>query len=166
MGRDKARLPFRGATLSEAVARAVRDAAGHVILVGNPELGGIPDRYPGEGPLGGILTALEDTTAEWNLILACDLPEITSELLCLLLDTAEAGDCDALLPHSPAGRPEPLCAVYHRRALPAIAGRFQAGIRKVTLALEGLTVHHLEIPETLPFQNVNTPEDWARYAAG
>jgi hypothetical protein len=44
MGRDKAQLPFRGGTLSDAVARAVRDAAGSALLVGNAALGGIPDR--------------------------------------------------------------------------------------------------------------------------
>ena len=77
MGRDKARLPFRGGTLSSAVANAVREAAGNAILVGNPELGGIPDLYPGEGPLGGILTVLHHTSSEWNLVVACDLPEIT-----------------------------------------------------------------------------------------
>ena len=46
MGRDKAQLPFRGATLSETIAAAVRNAAGSAVLVGNPALGGIPDRYP------------------------------------------------------------------------------------------------------------------------
>jgi molybdenum cofactor guanylyltransferase len=166
MGRDKAQLPFRGGTLSAAIAEAVRQAAGSATLVGNPALGGIADRYPGEGPLGGILTALEHTTAEWNLIVACDLPQLTPAFLARLLDTAEASDCDALLPHSAGGRPEPLCAVYRRGARETLEARFRAGIRKVTMALEGLGVYRLEVTEVLQFQNVNTPEDWADYAAG
>lgn len=165
MGRDKARLPFRGATLLEAVRAAVLSAAGSAVVVGRPDLGGIPDLYPGEGPLGGILTALHHTSAEWNLVAACDLPELTADLLRGLLDAAEAQACDALLPHPPGGLPEPLCAVYHRSALPAIEARFQQGVRKVTLAVEGLRVVHLEIGEALHFQNVNTLEDWAGYAA-
>ena len=166
MGRDKARLPFRGGTLSAAVADAVREAAGSAILVGNPDLGGISDRYPGEGPLGGILTALHHTSAEWNLIVACDLPELTSAFLRRLMEEAEARGCDALLPHAPGGRPEPLCAVSRRSARERLAEQFAAGIRKVTRGLEGLDVYHLEVRETLQFQNVNTPEDWADYAAG
>jgi len=166
MGRDKARLPFRGGTLSSAIADAVRAAAGCAVLVGNPELGGIPDRYPGEGPLGGILTALDHTSSEWNLILACDLPEIGPALLSRLLDTAEASGCDALIPHTPGGRPQPLCAVYRRDARETIEQRFQAGTRKVMAALEELDVCHLGVTETVQFQNVNTPEDWADYAAG
>ena len=61
MGRDKARLPFRGGDLASAVAAAVASAAGNVTLVGHAELPAIPDRYPGGGPLGGILTALHHT---------------------------------------------------------------------------------------------------------
>jgi len=164
MGRDKARLPFRGGTLSSAVANAVREAAGNAILVGNPELGGIPDLYPGEGPLGGILTVLHHTSSEWNLVVACDLPEITPGLLTRLLDTAESAGCDALLPRTPGGSIQPLCAVYRRSAREALEARFQAGTRKVTVGLEAVAVDYLEVSETLQFQNVNTPEDWADYA--
>lgn len=166
MGRDKAQLPFRGGTLSDAVASAVREAAGSAVLVGNPALGGIPDRYPGEGPLGGILTALEHTSSEWNLIVACDLPEITPAFLRRLVETAEAKECDALLPFGPGGRAEPLCAVYRRSVREPLERRFRAGTRKVTMALEGLGVYWFETREALQFQNVNTPEDWSDYAAG
>src|SRR5438552_7752315 len=104
MGRDKASLPFDGGTLAGAVARTVEAAAGSAILVGNPGLGGIADLYPGEGPLGGILTALHHTTAEWNLIVACDMPELTSSFLRDLLARAETAACDVLLPCGPGGR--------------------------------------------------------------
>ena len=165
MGRDKALLPFRGGSLSGAIARAVESAAGHVTLVGNPALGGIADLYPGEGPLGGILTALHHTAAEWNLVVACDMPGISSGLLGRLLTAAEESGADALLPRGPAGRLEPLCAVYRRQAGGRMEAAFARGIRKVTRALEGLVTVHLNVPELAPFQNVNTPEDWQPYAA-
>jgi molybdopterin-guanine dinucleotide biosynthesis protein A len=165
MGRDKAGLPYQGGTLAGAVARAVESVAGTATLVGNPELGGIPDLYPGEGPLGGILTALSHSTAEWNLIVACDMPEITPVFLRGLLDAAERAGCDVLLPCGPSGRPEPLCAVYRRSARETIQRHFAQGVRKVTAALEGLAVVRLDVAEALSFQNVNTPEDWAVYAA-
>jgi molybdopterin-guanine dinucleotide biosynthesis protein A len=161
MGRDKALLPYRGGTLAGAVAREVEAAAGSVVLVGRVEgvegFRAIPDHYPGEGPLGGILTALEHTAAEWNLIVACDMPGISTPLLRELLDRA---DGDGLVPLGPSGLPEPLCAVYHRRLRPVIEAAFGRGVRKVTDAFPDSV---RLIPLAGAFQNVNTPEDWAAY---
>ena len=80
MGRDKAQLPLHGRTLVEHIAGAVAEAAGSVTLIGAPErypdlgIRMLPDSRPGAGPLGGICTALASTDAEWNLIVACDMP--------------------------------------------------------------------------------------------
>jgi len=164
MGQDKARLRYRGEPLANWIARLVEAAAGSVTLIGNPELGGIPDLYPGEGPLGGILTALRHTSADWNLIVACDMPEVSAEFLTGLLAAAERSGADALLPEGPSGQPEPLCAVYQKRIAGALEQRFAQGIRKITDALEAVAVARLPVAELKPFQNVNTPEDWARYA--
>jgi molybdopterin-guanine dinucleotide biosynthesis protein A len=171
MGRDKALLPFRGGALAQAVARAVEEAAGSAVLVGNPQLAqslgytAIPDLYPGEGPLGGILTALAHSRASWNLVTACDMPELTAPFLTRLLDAAEAAAADVLLPEGPSGRPEPLCAVYHAGSRDAMEAAFRAGERKVMRALAGLRSATLPVAEIVHFQNVNTPEDWAGYAA-
>jgi molybdenum cofactor guanylyltransferase len=171
MGRNKALLPFRGGALAGFVARAAASAAGSVVLVGDPILYGelgypvVPDLYPGEGPLGGILTALHHTSADWNLVVACDMPGISAEFLAALLDAAERVGCDALVPTGPSGRPEPLCAVYHRRAYAPFQQVFGAGERRVTAAFASVRAEILPVKELAPFQNVNTPEDWARYAA-
>jgi molybdopterin-guanine dinucleotide biosynthesis protein A len=163
MGRDKALLPFRGSTLAEWVARQVAEAAGSATLVGNIALG-IPDLYPGEGPLGGILTALEHTYADLNLIVACDMPHVEAPFLRCLLEAARESDADALLPCGPSGLVEPLCAVYRRRAFPGLRARFDHGTRKITAGLEGLAVVTLRVAEVAQFQNLNTPEDWAVHA--
>ena len=171
MGRDKALLPFRGGALVESVARAVGLAAGSAVLVGDPRLyehlgyPAIPDLYPGAGPLGGILTALSHSSADWNLVAACDMPELSGGFLGLLVEAAEGFAADALVPIGPSGRPEPLCAVYHRRSRRALEGALGRGVRSVRAALENLRATLVSVPEVTPFQNVNTPEDWAGYAA-
>jgi molybdopterin-guanine dinucleotide biosynthesis protein A len=165
MGKDKAGLDFRGGRLVDAVASAVAAAAGSATLVGKPEFGGIADRYPGEGPLGGILTALLHTAAEWNLIVACDMPAVSAEFLRGLCDAAERTPADVLLPYGPDGRPEPLCAVYRRGAARGMQTNFARGVRKVTDGLEGLVIARLNVTQVSAFQNVNTPEEWAAYAA-
>jgi molybdopterin-guanine dinucleotide biosynthesis protein A len=172
MGQDKALLPFRGGVLAQAIAKEVKAAAGHAAFVGIPctappaGFSTVLDMYPGEGPLGGILTALQNTSSYWNLVVACDLPNVSAPFLRELLDAAECWDVDALLPAGPSHRLEPLCAVYHRRTRQALHAAFSSGQRKITAALEGLRVAVLLVPETAPLQNVNTPADWAAYARG
>jgi molybdopterin-guanine dinucleotide biosynthesis protein A len=170
MGRDKALLPFRDGALAQTVARAVASAAGSVVLVGDPLRYGrlglpvIADLHPGEGPLGGILTALAHTQAEWNIVTACDMPGLSSEFLVSLLEKAERTGAEALVPAGPSGRPEPLCAVYSRRALPALEAAFAGGVRKIAEALESTRAVFVPVSEALYFQNVNTPEEWAACA--
>jgi molybdopterin-guanine dinucleotide biosynthesis protein A len=175
MGQDKALLPrpgVEGETLGQAVARIVVEAVGSAVLVGDPKryssLGYpvIVDLYPGEGPLGGILTALTHTAADWNLIAACDMPGLTVKFLRKLMGVAAAESADILMPVGPSGRPEVLCAVYRKRALAGLEQEFQVGIRKVTLAAQqasGLRTVRFPVAEVSVFQNVNTPEEWAAH---
>jgi molybdopterin-guanine dinucleotide biosynthesis protein A len=96
---------------------------------------------------------------------ACDLPLVHAGLLTRLLQLALASPAQVLLPCDPGGRPQPLCAVYHRRALREIETRFTSGVRAVKEALSGLIVERVTIAEAELFQNVNTPQDWAAYDA-
>lgn len=170
MGRDKALLPFHGTSLSQWVARQVVHAAGSAFLIGDPEryaaLGYpvVADAWPGEGPLGGILTALRHTMASWNLIVACDMPRLTTPFLRDLLAAAERNGATTL-PIGPSGDLEPLCAVWRLDALAALEAAFRSGVRKVATALEGVRLAVYPVSEAAYFQNLNTPEDWAAHDA-
>ena len=171
MGSDKALLPFRDSRLGQSVAGLVERAAGGVVLVGNPQLAplfgypAIPDLYPGEGPLGGILTALGHTASDWNLLVACDMPGLSAEFLAGLMDAAARSGADALVPVGSRRPPGTLV-----RGLPSPLARplgraFARGVRKIVAALEeenaGIAVCRWPVAEAGVFQNVNTPEDWA-----
>jgi molybdopterin-guanine dinucleotide biosynthesis protein A len=54
--------------------------------------------------------------------------------------------------------------VYHRRCGPVLQAAFDAGVRKIADAVKGLHLDTVEIPELRALDNVNTPEDWARYS--
>jgi molybdopterin-guanine dinucleotide biosynthesis protein A len=170
MGRDKAALPLGGRTLLEHIADAVNEAAGSVTLIGPAYPGvnipAVPDLHPGLGPLGGIHTALMSSHAEWNLILACDLPRISAPFLTALMSAAEASGADCLIPAGPSGRLEPLCAAYRRGCRDAAGTALEHGVRKVTDGFAGLRIETWSVPESFWFQNVNTPEEWTRYLNG
>lgn len=154
------------------VAEKVARAADSVTLVGAPERYShlpyrlIPDQMHDFGPVAGIVAALEDSAAEWNLVVACDMPRLRVDFLDLLLRRAATCGREALVPLSSDGREQPLCAVYSK----SLAGPFrqaqQRGEAKVTRALGGMSVHYLLPPEYSRidpsgevFLNVNTPAD-------
>jgi molybdenum cofactor guanylyltransferase len=161
MGRDKALLPHpAGGTMIQAVARAVAEACGGVTAVGHPQIASIPDLYPGQGPLGGVLTALRHTFTGWNLIVACDMPALTGAFLKTLIGRARASSAHVILPRGPDNLPQPLCALYHRAALPHLERSYAAGERSLVKAIRGLPTEPFAVADLDYFQNVNTPEDW------
>jgi len=173
-GADKALASWRGRPLASHVAGQVERAAGSVVLIGDPEkyspLGfpAIADAAPGLGPLGGIATALEHSTAPWNLVVACDMPHLSAAFLAFLLETAGARAADVLLPLDADSRDEPLCAVYSLASRALIVEALRGGVRKVTHAFDGLRVERLARagyaafdPDGLLFANLNTAADAA-----
>jgi molybdenum cofactor guanylyltransferase len=168
MGRDKALLPYRGTTLLEHVARAVKEAAGSVALIGDParygDLG-YPvhrDQLQGCGPLGGIYTALNLGLSDWNLVVACDMPGISADVLRILLNQASASPHDCVIAIGPGGDPEPLCAVYHQRCLPVVLRAILAKRFKMKELVADLDFGEMAVnPGTLA--NVNTPAEWAAF---
>ena len=168
MGADKALLPFGDSTLIEQIASRMQLVCPNVTLVGESRrnLPAIPDLYPGEGPLGGIVTALQSSkAATWNLVLACDLPSANSRFLNHIVEEAFGTAADCVVPTS-QGREHPLCAAYHRRALEPLHRAFQAGERKLTHALRSLRVQHIAVPTPELLANANTPEDWQAFQQG
>jgi len=86
MGRDKALVEFEGRTLVSLAAEKLQRAGLDVTIAGaRSELAGIApviaDETPGEGPLGGICTALTSTQAELGVFLPVDLPLLPASLL-------------------------------------------------------------------------------------
>jgi molybdopterin-guanine dinucleotide biosynthesis protein A len=167
MGRDKALLPLDGEPMLVRIARRVEAAAGSATVIGPPDryehLGFevVPDRMPEAGPLAGIDTALSLNRAAWNLILACDLPLASGEILDELLDRASRTAALCVIPRS--DRPEPLCAAYSIAAAPAIRTALESGVRKVTEALAGLAVEWYPVRHDRAFTNLNTVHEWEAF---
>ncbi|HXN63828.1 MAG TPA: molybdenum cofactor guanylyltransferase [Candidatus Acidoferrales bacterium] len=176
MGRDKALLEVAGRPLVARMADLLAPIVSRVTLVGNPQhyaQFGLPvaaDSWPGEGPLGGMVTALDAARAPWCVIVACDLPFLTADWLRFLCERAtglgEESDVDAIVPESTRGL-EPLCAVYRKACAKPLRAAFERGIRKVTDALAELKLERIAetewrafSPDGSLFRNINTPEDY------
>lgn len=125
------------------------------------------DVEPDRGPLGGLHSAFERTGSAEVLLLACDLPFVTTPFLQFLLDRRPL-TADALIPESEAG-PEPLCALYSSACLVLLERALRGPDLSIRRFVDGLDAEmlrqseyeHLD-PEALLFTNLNTPEDYQR----
>ncbi len=171
--RDKAFVPLGGKPLIEHVLAALTPVTEETLVVSNrPEplrsygLRVVPDEILGAGPLGGIYTGLVHARHPVNLVVGCDMPFVSGELVRNMITVARGAD--AVVPQ--IGQfIEPLCALYDRSLSGAmedalLAGRFKIGDllgRVRTLYIPEETVRQID-PELLSFLNVNTPEDLKR----
>lgn len=164
MGSDKALLPWQGLTVVEHLSQIAADAAGSCVLVGQPEryrhlgIASIADLRPGCGPLSGIEAALASTSAEWNLILSCDLAGVHPEMLEALFQHAAASNAAVCLIRDAAGVLHPLCAVYHRRSLAVVRAALDQSMFRLLDVVASLQPIYFEVAQ--PISNLNTPEDW------
>jgi molybdopterin-guanine dinucleotide biosynthesis protein A len=177
-GRDKALVEFDGETLIARLCRILQKASpSPVRIIGDatkyPQIGieCIADRWPGEGPLGGIITALEtsdDSTKRdsWNLIIGCDMPFLTIEWLQHMAARAVASEAEIVVPESNYGL-EPLCACWRGSAAPTLTRAFESGLRRVTEAMKQLSMEVLDAADWKRFDNfdrlfwnMNTPADY------
>lgn len=185
MGRDKAfveiELPATQGSREAATgplvlvaAAALRGAGAHeVVCVGGDRerlqalgLTWQPDDHPGEGPLGGVITALRTASLPTVVVLTCDLPRIDAPSVRGLVGALDrAPGAQAAMP-TVDGRLQILTAAYRRSTLPVLEARFADGERSVRRALEGVEItiaDHLD-PEVLV--DVDSPGDLDRYAPG
>ncbi len=170
MGRDKALLAASGSSpLLVRAAAAVAEAAGNATILGDPERYGrlgwpvLPDIHAGLGPIGGLLTALERTEAVWNLVVACDMPAISPSLLSRLLEIARNAEAFCVAPVI-EGEYEPLCAVWHRDALPRVRQAIADGRLKMRDLVAGIDTLSVAGLDAGMFRNINTPQDWTSYS--
>jgi len=176
-GQDKGLVEIAATPMLARMIDLLDSVTKSVKIVGSPEkyaqfgIEVIPDRWPGEGPLGGILTALRNSSKikprhDWNLILSCDMPFLTSEWLGYLAGRGTKSSAQAVYPQSMHG-PEPLCACYRTDAGPTLQEAFERGVRKVTEALKHVRTEVLDEAGWKRFDsagrlfwNMNTPADY------
>jgi molybdenum cofactor guanylyltransferase len=176
-GKDKALAELGGTTMlarTTALVAALCSEAFIVAAQGKYPDAPAPvlaDRWPGEGPLGGILSALQasevrGSDSPWNLIVGCDMPFLSLDWLKFLCERAERSAAQVVLARSATGW-EPLCACWKTESLSAIQSTFDAGVRKVTDAMKRLPMEVLDESvwkrfdtEGRLFWNMNTPVDY------
>ena len=121
----------------------------------------ISDKVPGKGPLGGLLSALEQCRSDWALVLAVDLPLLTSEEINLLMASPRNGY--EVITLSQSGDPEPLIALYRKSTLKFWSHRLDEGKLSLHRGIRKLKWKPVSIPfGSQALTNLNTPMDLAK----
>ncbi len=129
----------------------------------------LADEFEHQSPLVGLWTGLNASASDWNLFVACDLPDLTREVASRLLEATLKQPIDpfhpAIVPVTPIMGLQPLCACYHKSLLPRIDMSIQ---REESLKelLAGVESQLLNFADEGPFRNVNRKEDLHDLAAG
>jgi len=177
MGADKAFVTFDGRTLLARAVELARSVTPDVRIVGDPAKFAsfapvVEDIFPNCGPLGGIHAALRSSPTDLNLILAVDVPFVSSALLQYLINRArQSSSATVTVAHS-GGNWQPLCSIYRRNFAVAAEQSLRAGhykIDKLFAATSTLKIAEEELtasgfPPNL-FRNLNTREDLAEASA-
>ena len=195
MKQDKAWLEVDGAPMIERVVAAAGPAAGRlgiIVNAANPQIeryerlaescdaGLIFDLHERLGPLGGVHTALAHCGAgESALILACDLPFITTDLLTFLCGVHQGENPHSASPQfgrnpqsitvplDQSNRPQPLAAIYDQSLEATVGQMLAANELRVDLLYSRVSTRLISFAEFANlrdaerfFINVNTPEEY------
>jgi molybdopterin-guanine dinucleotide biosynthesis protein A len=167
MGRDKAALTVEGRSLLERAVTLV-DAVCDKTFVSVRQVttegergrfAQIEDRHGGIGPADGIVSALLSEPASSWLVVACDLPRLSSSTLATLVAQRDV-HYDATAFADANGLPEPLCAIYEAASRDAMVAFLQRDLRCPRKMLLSMNTHLLAPAADDALANANTPEQW------
>ena len=166
-GSDKALATLAGEPLLVRVARMVKPFAASVTVVADRSgrysalgLRTIGDLSPGLGPLGGLITALNDLREPWMLLLSCDLILVKASWIGHLLAHRRENALAVAFHHETW---EPLCALYSRDTRTYAEKVLAAGRQSLKELLMAVAAIPVALPSDWPpIVQINTPDDLQR----
>ena len=171
MGTDKGLLELCGKPLISYAIEALTGLCQNIIISSSSDAylpfgyKVIADEYPGIGPMGGIYSALKQSKTEKNLVLSCDLPFASTELLSFILKNSEG--YQVAVPWQGDQHYEPLCGFYSLSVLDPMHAFIQNGNYKLPDLFKTIHINRLIINNKSDFYNpdlflnVNSKHDLA-----
>lgn len=176
MGRDKAFVTLNGVELVTGAANALTTAGATAVTVVGGDgprlrrlgLSHTPDRFPGDGPLGGIITALThfaeaDGHDDRVVVLACDLINPSPDAVRSVVDALQDSTVDVAIPYAD-NRAQWLHGAWRIRSLASLNAEFERGTRAPRNAIANLVVREVEGNQHAWFHDADRPEDLPGHA--
>ncbi|MET3025768.1 molybdenum cofactor guanylyltransferase [Flavobacterium sp. UW10123] len=165
MQSEKGLVLFQEKPFIEHIIQAILPITNHIKLITTSkeydylDYEKIPDLIAEKGPMGGVYTALSHSETEFNLILSCDIPLISTELLQELISkhTTEAG----ITVFASESKTHPLIGIYSKEIVPIIKNAIDSNELRMMdlLAKVPHQIISIEESENYHLTNVNSPDE-------
>jgi molybdenum cofactor guanylyltransferase len=166
MGRNKALLELSGLKIIERIYKSIVHSCDDVIIISNSpddylfmELKIFKDIFPGLGPLAGIHSGLHNSKTENNLIISCDLPLISAEVI---TNIVKYESDKPVVIYQKKNRLQYLCGIYRKACLAFLETSLKSNNLRVKDFINKIDLEVLdaeEFPDEV-FFNLNTIEDY------
>jgi molybdenum cofactor guanylyltransferase len=179
MGQNKADLDYHGRPQWLYLRHLLDDLGLETSVSCRPEQAGtfgmsheITDAFAGLGPMGAILSALQQAPDAAWMVLACDLPLLDKPALQFLIDRRNPAATATCFRQPPApegwdfgkaaqeeGFPEPLISIWEPKSYMTLLQFLAQGVSCPRKVLLNSNTHLLDAPNPEVLLNANTPEE-------
>ena len=166
MGSDKVGLSYRGISQAEYYFNLLQEHCQQTYLSRSSLQEGfshfpvIEDCYQGLGPIGGILSAFHrHPHAAW-LVQACDMPFVNQEALIQLLEERNPFRLATCFFNSKKKWPEPLLAIYEKKAAYKLGTYLARGIKCPKKILSHSPIQCVRPNDSTILDNINTLDEY------
>lgn len=169
-GEDKAFLEVEGKPIIVRLIEKLKPLISELIVVTNTpekyqglEVKTVKDEYPGKGPLMGLYSGLKASRAEYNFVVACDMPFIDTSLIKFIIDNRDNYD---IVISRVSEKFHTLFGLYSKACIPVMEEMLRKSELRISSIFPKLNAYFLsrqEIekidPGLLSLVNINTPEE-------
>ena len=176
LGRDKAQELIGGRRIIDRVLDTLKPITNSQTVVVDrcerieelnigTQISYVVDSYNNSGSLGGLYSGLEQSPTPWSLLVACDMPFLSSRLFEFMVSKISSANLDVVIPRF-EGRLQTTHALYNKSCLEHIEARLKDGLFKMDGYFNNVNVCEISQDEILgiegseySFFNVNTADD-------
>lgn len=166
MGTDKGLLKLNGKPFVQYSIDALKPLVSEVLIVSDNTdydvfgLKRIEDEIKDAGPVSGIYSGLEASKTDYNLVLSCDIPMISTEVLKLLVHAID--NTSEIIQAESDGKSMPLIAIYQSAVKNKFYDLLQQDERRLRVAVKSCNYKNVAIHENdaKTTANINTKEDF------
>lgn len=152
-GSNKALYCINELTLIDHAINALKPCCGNIIISGEEynynfsEIKCISDHYPSVGPLSGICSTIETSPTEKNIVLNCDMPFISTDLVKILIKQHKAGHITIF--HTGKDTYYPFPMVIDKSLVKTIRDLIEKTHYKIRDLLNECIIDFINVPESL-----------------